>query len=118
MALLSVLFSRLRALLSQRAAEEETDEELRCHIALLEERYIGQGMPAREARAAARRQFGGVTQLKEELRERRTILLFETIFHDVRYALRKLRKAPVFSLTAVSTLALAIGVNTAIFSVV
>jgi putative ABC transport system permease protein len=118
MALLSVLFWRLRALLSQRAAEEETDEELRCHIALLEERYIGQGMPAREVRAAARRQFGGVTQLKEELRERRTILLFETIFHDVRYALRKLRKAPVFSLTAVSTLALAIGVNTAIFSVV
>ena len=113
-----VLFSRLQAFFRRGAAEQELAEEVRSHLALLEERYRGQGLSAAEARAAARRQFGGVTQLKEELREQGTILLFENIANDVRHAARRLRKAPAFSLTAVLTLSLAIGVNTAVFSVV
>jgi predicted permease len=114
---LSDLFFRLRGLLRRKRVEAELDEELRAHLQYEAEKYVKSGLSPEEARRRARMALGGVEQVKEECREARGVSLIESTARDVSYAVRILRARPVFALVAVLTLALGIGANTAMFSV-
>ncbi len=114
--LLKVL-SRILGTFRRRRLDEEFDDEVRGHLKMLEARFIGRGMDPVEAFYAARRQFGGVTQVKQDLRERRALPAIDVLMRDVLHAFRQLGKAKGFTVSAALTLALGIGSSTAVFAV-
>jgi predicted permease len=109
---------RLRSLLRRKAVESEMDEELRFHFEKQVESLIRSGMAPAEAKRRARLQFGGMEQIKEEHRDARGVTFIETLLQDIRYGLRILGRTPVITGVAILSLALGIGANTAIFSLI
>jgi predicted permease len=116
MTALRALLGRLLSAFSSRRLDARIDEEIETHLALAIEDGVARGLTRAEARTSALRALGGVTQTREAHRDVRRLPLVETVYQDVRYAIHGYRRTPVFAGVALVTLTLAIGVNTALFS--
>jgi predicted permease len=111
-------FSRVRALFRKSESDRELDDEIRAHLNMAAARNVARGMDPEKARRAARRDFGGVEQIKEIYREQRSFPALDSLSQDIRFSLRSAARSPLFTAVAIVTLALGIGATTAVFSVV
>src|SRR5690349_19763938 len=109
---------RLRAVWQKDRLDRQLDQELAFHFDQLVRENIAEGMPPEEARRAARKTFGNLPLLEEQCRDQRRVTWAHDFWQDLRYALRQLAKERSVTLVLVLTIALGIGVNTAVFSMV
>jgi macrolide transport system ATP-binding/permease protein len=112
------LFYRLRTLVNRQRADDELQEELRYHVDREAEKYRAAGLSAEEAKRRAQMAIGGLAQAEQECRDARGTRLLLDMVHDVRFAVRQLRKSPAFLSTAIPVFALGIAACTAIFAFV
>jgi len=117
-AFIRMIASRLAGFFSTSRRDDEFDEEVRAHLDLLAEEHQRRGLSRAEAEQAALRDFGGVARTKESYRDQRGLPFLDTLFQDVRYAIRMWARAPGFSVVVILVLALGIGVNSAMFTLV